>query len=40
VFVHQPGVKGASLLRGRQEVEFDVEDVSKGTRAINVKVVE
>jgi len=42
LFFHQSSVSGIEFdaLKGEEQVEFEVEDSSKGPRAINVKVIE
>ena len=40
VFVHHSGLNGAFELRSGQNVEFELEDSPKGSRAVNVKIVE
>jgi CspA family cold shock protein len=39
IFVHSTEVEEGKLQEG-QEVEFDVEDSTKGPRAVNVKIIE
>jgi CspA family cold shock protein len=38
IFVHSSDVQGGSMLSEGQKVEFEVQNTTKGPRAINVKL--
>jgi CspA family cold shock protein len=40
VFVHESSVKSGGPLKVGQKVKFDVEEGDKGTKAVNVEVIE